>query len=468
MQLTRLKNITVLSAALLTGSAAFAQSSDAILDLLIKKGVINQREANDVREQLDQQTQQSVDMYSKVKAGSWLDAFIFTGDLRARAEFFEFEHNPATKLALQGDRLRYRYRLRFGVEADYHDWATVNFRLGSGDDNPQASKGTGDPVSNNTTFTDTWRKKPVYIDAAYVTLRYPGCDIFKVVIGKMDLPIWQPKFNSPMVYDYDNTPEGAAEQVQFSFGDNKQFRLFAQAGQFALKEVSTDANDVYMFDQAAGFEWKVGDPKTPKLKLTGLGGLYFTENLRLLKAGDSPNKGNALIGANNTTNNVADFKVVYARAEAVIRLADKPFLGTPAQITVAGEYDINLANAFDKLNKSTAGVRSNDFNQTTGWTGQVAFGDAKKKGQWQVAYQYKHQEADSTWDAIADSDWGNGGTDRKGHVVKATYCAQDWWQLGFAAIITEKISVRPNSGHNTVGFAGEDQLRIQADTVFKF
>ena len=39
---------------LVLAGTAHGQGSDAILDLLIKKGVINQREANDVREQLDQ------------------------------------------------------------------------------------------------------------------------------------------------------------------------------------------------------------------------------------------------------------------------------------------------------------------------------------------------------------------------------------------------------------------------------
>jgi hypothetical protein len=86
-----------------------------------------------------------------------------------------------------------------------------------------------------------------------------------------------------------------------------------------------------------------------------------------------------------------------------------------------------------------------------------------------VGYQYKYLEADAVWDAITDSDWGNGGTDRKGHVIKAAYNVLDWWQIGGTAFITEKISNRPNSvAHNTQGVAGEEELRIQADMVFKF
>jgi hypothetical protein len=62
--------VVFLSAAVAVGGSTYGQGSDAILDLLIKKGVITQREANEVREQLDQQTAQTVEMYSKAKTAS--------------------------------------------------------------------------------------------------------------------------------------------------------------------------------------------------------------------------------------------------------------------------------------------------------------------------------------------------------------------------------------------------------------
>ena len=109
--------------------------------------------------------------------------------------------------------------------------------------------------------------------------------------------------------------------------------------------------------------------------------------------------------------------------------------------------------------------RSLAGDQTEGYAFQVQLGKTKQKGSWKVAYQYKHMEADATWDAITDSDWGTGGTDRKGHLVKAAYQLQDWWQLGVTAFVTEKISDRDN---DISGAKGEDLLRIQLDSVFKF
>ena len=95
----------------------------------------------------------------------------------------------------------------------------------------------------------------------------------------------------------------------------------------------------------------------------------------------------------------------------------------------------NLAGAFDTLSGASTNIAPD---QTVGWTGQITFGSNKKKGEWQLGYQYKYLEADAVYAELSDSDWGLGGTDRKGHAVKATYNFQDWWQLGLTAFITEK------------------------------
>jgi len=134
-------------------------------------------------------------------------------------------------------------------------------------------------------------------------------------------------------------------------------------------------------------------------------------------------------------------------------------------VTVSGEYIANLTDKYDSLSGSNITV---DQDQTEGWTVQVGFGSAKKKGEWQVAYQYKYLEADATWDAVTDSDWGLGGTDRDGHVGKFAYNIREWWQVGLTGFWTKKISSRPNSGENTRGNDGRHLIRVQGDMVFKF
>ncbi len=424
---------------LLFGVAVHAQSNQALLDLLLRKGLISSQDVQEVTAQFDADLARTVEQYSKTKTASWVEKMTFYGDLRLRTDNISYEERFQ-----KADRLQFRIRLRLGLDWKITDWATIGAR---------AATGEGSPVSENQNLTDTFRKKPIQIDAAYVTLQLPHADWLKVTGGKMNNPIWQPRFISPLIYDLDVTPEGVAEQFTVKFGDNQQHRFFANLGQFAVKEFSSDSDDVYLFDFEAGTEWKVS-----RLTLTAAGGYYFTRHLANpgYKVGDSLNLGNTtVISAPGVTNYFADFKVAYARAETAWTISDKPFLGTPSVLTLGGEYLKNLADAYKA--------------DTDGWSVQLVFGQARKKGQWQIGYQYKYLEADATWDAISDSDYGLGGTDRKGHIIRAIYNVQDWWQLVFTSFITQKISSRPNSiAHNQQGFAGENMLRLEFDTQFRF
>jgi hypothetical protein len=440
MKLKLWGTLLLLAAAVLV-TDAHAQGNQAVLDLLLRKGLITSQDVAEVKAKLDTEMARTVEQYSKTKVAKWVDRMTFYGDLRLRIDDIAYEQSLN-----RPDRLQFRFRLRLGVDWQLTDWAVVGARIATGDANP---------VGHNQTFTDTFRKKPFYIDAAYATIQPPHADWIKLTGGKMNNPIWQPKFTSPMTYDPDLTPEGLAEQLALKFGDSQQHRLFANLGQFSAKEINTGAasHDVYLFDFEGGAELKLN-----RLKLTAAGGYYFTHNIAnpAYRVGDSPNLGNTVfISSPGVTNYFADFNVAYGRAEAAYTLADKPFLGTPSVLTLSGEYLQNLAGAYKT--------------DTDGWSIQLVFGDAKKKGQWELRYQYKYIEADAAWDAIADSDLGWGGTDRKGHVIRAIYNLQDWWQLVATAFVSEKISNRPNANaHNQQGVPGENMFQLKLDSTFKF
>lgn len=441
-------------------------SSDALLKKLVEKKVLTQAEADELRSELKKEDAQTYDNFDKVKVANWIKEMKWSGDLRLRYEYIDNEDQSN-----KNDRTRFRFRLRFGVETMLADWAKLGIRFATGGD---------DPVGTNQSLQDTFSRKPIAIDLAYATLTPPGTDVISVTAGKINNPIWQPSLNSPMQYDYDVTPEGIAEQVQWKFGDKKQHRVFANFQQVVLDEVGGDANDPYLLDFQGGGEAKIGP-----VKVAAAGGFSRTFNLQNMAVisanqpstatvpstvaqSSSANRGNATRqpgGAGTTLFYLDDFTVVYGRGELTWTICPKPFLGTPSVLLFSGEYIHNLSDQYDNLSGSDQ-IKSPG--QVDGWTAQVGFGGAKKKGEWQVVYQYKYLEADSTWDAVSDSDFGLGGTDRKGHVIRAAYNLREWWQLGFGATVTEKISSRPNSGENTRGNAGSDLLRAQADTLFKF
>jgi hypothetical protein len=439
--------------------------------LLVRKGIITEQELKEVRAEVDADINRAINRQNKTKVAGWVDEMKWSSDFRLRAEYFDNEDQSSTI-----DRWRFRYRLRLGLETKLKEWATVGVRIASGGE---------DPVSTNQSFQDTFSRKEFRIDLAYVTFTPPGWKWLSVSGGKIKNPVWQTSLSSPMQYDGDVTPEGISEQLVFKFGADDRHKLFMNFGQFVLDEVSGDSNDPFMLEFQGGAEFKFGsDPKKPVVKATVAGGYSMTESLGLLAVATadqpgatniaavasgaqttSPNRGNATaLGANGARTHLDDFEVLTARGELVWTVCEKPFLGTPCVVTLSGEYMTNLKNTYETLTGAESAVEPD---QTEGYSGQIAFGGSKKKGEWQAAYQYKYVEADATWDAVTDSDWGLGGTDRKGHVIKFAYNLQEWWQLGATGFITEKISTRGGS-HRTRGLAGDELFRLQLDTVVKF
>ncbi|MCG3147863.1 MAG: hypothetical protein PCFJNLEI_01304 [Verrucomicrobiae bacterium] len=455
MKVVRYTAATLVLAAALTGSHAAAQGTDSIIDLLVRKGIVTEREAKDLKTEADADLARAMNRANKTKVASWIDEMKWSGDLRLRGEFFDNEDQANTV-----DRWRYRYRLRLGVESKMKSWATVGLRLASGDAN--------DPVSTNESFDDTFQKDPLQIDAAYVIIKPPAWDWVSLTAGKMlQAPYYHPSFNSPLVYDNDATPEGVVGQFVFNLDDEKRHSLFANVGGYLLNEIGASSDtDGYLLDAQVGGELRFGgEPKTPTVRVRAAGGLFLTDNVNIgAQQADSPNLGNAV---DNTGNIVDDFEVVHVGGEIAWQISNKPFLGTPAIVTVSAEYVKNLANGFDSLNQASTNL-VNLSSATEGYSGQISFGSARKKGEWQLAYQYKYLEADAVYDGLTDSDWGTGGTDRKGHVLRGSYNFQEWWQLGITAFFTEKVSNR--GGPNTIAAANPDDtlLRVQIDNVFKF
>jgi hypothetical protein len=125
-----------LLATLAFGSTALAQSSDAIIDKLVEKGILTTKEANELREEADKNFTTSY----QVKSGmsDWVSALKFNGDLRGRFDGI-YSDGPAFV-----DRNRFRYRFRFGATAVLKDNFEVGLRLASAE---RAENFGGDPIS---------------------------------------------------------------------------------------------------------------------------------------------------------------------------------------------------------------------------------------------------------------------------------------------------------------------------------
>jgi Putative porin len=206
---------------LLLVSPAAARTLEEILE---NKKIIDATEANEAKAAKEKEQAATEKAVSSIPSlPEWLKMVTLFGDVRVRNESF---FQKGTK-----DRVRQRFRLRFGVKVNPTDEMELGFKLASG--NPD------DP-----TFTDEFTPKNLNIANAYVKLA-PSHSIgldrpwVTVMGGKFDQPFYVPPTPSQMVFDQDLTPEGFFETLKAVDRKDGMLRTVAlNLGQFIFQENS--------------------------------------------------------------------------------------------------------------------------------------------------------------------------------------------------------------------------------------
>ncbi|MEI9864003.1 MAG: putative porin [Limisphaerales bacterium] len=452
-----------------------AQSSDALIDKLVDKGILTTKEAQELREESDQDFNTA--FQAKTGIPDWVTSYKLSGDFRGRFEQFT-SSNPNFV-----ERTRLRYRLRVGAVVSMKGNLETGFQLASGD--PSGNYG-GNPNSNTSTFQNDFSGKSVWINLAYGKWTPVNTDgwLFTTTIGKMENPFQV----TPMVFDVDLTPEGAAFQGGYTF--NEHHALLLTGAAFVLDEEPLSGQDPAMF--GGQLIWNANWTQKISSSL-GLAGFVIVQPQELTStyyngssAGNVPyvNQGNtrvpnpnfpnpaspgatgAYVLANNMTPIVVD-------ASATYKLDTFPIYKGAFPIKLAGEYIVN------------PGVLANN-NQNYGiWAG-ITFGKSGTKGTWDISYRYEYIEADAWYDQLVDDDnvayYQNapvgapvgsgigmyGGTNIKGHLIRANYSFSDALTFTFTCYLNQLINPNLNT---TPGSGGEPQsnaLHVMADVMWKF
>src|SRR5258708_2794356 len=113
------------------------QTSDALLNTLIKKGIISEQEAKEIKTEAGKETQKQLNQTFSEKTGmaGWITGYKLYGDFRGR-----FEENYADN-SLYSPRERYRLRLRLGLNVNMLDNIDVGLRLSTGGPQTRAQNG---------------------------------------------------------------------------------------------------------------------------------------------------------------------------------------------------------------------------------------------------------------------------------------------------------------------------------------
>lgn len=469
------------------GAAAQERATDPstidILDVLVEKGVLSRDDANSVlsearrraeanagvvrvpyvpeavRNQIRDEVKKEVVATAKQEGWAqpgalpeWLDRFRFSGDMRVRGEHIGFGAANTPLLydvnvinadggyfvddvlplrATTENRYRARVRARFGVDARINDKVEAGLRFVTG--NPS------DPVSTNESLTGNFDKFMVGLDRAYIRVRPFGKDSrfadSNIVLGKFDNPF----FSTELMFDRDLQFEGAAATFQAALGDGEAApRLSLTGGAFPLEEWDFTGNDKFLFAgqigvetaPVSGFRFKAA---AALYEFSHVQGQYNTPGLRDndYTAPDRVQFGNSVFNLRKDGGVVNSVK---------FGLASKFRVGA---VTGRGEFDINptlvgaieveaLKNfAFDRddLDDRLVPASSGDM----AWNAELSIGhrDITVPNAWRLSAGYRRLEADATLDLFADSDFGLGGTDQKGFVVRGSWgFAKNFWLTG--------------------------------------
>ena len=433
-----------------------AQANDALLNKLVSKGLLTKQEADELKTESDA----GFDKSYRAKTGlpDWVTALKLSGDVRGRFDGIYFENDAEG--APNRDRNRLRYRLRFGATATFKDNFELGLRLTSGE--AQSSFG-GDPISGNSSFQDNGSKKFLWIDQAYGRWTPLNNDTWKagVTLGKMENPF----VVSPLVFDEDYTPEGAA--LFGSYNPTKEHSLKLTGGFFWLDEINQgeDANnDAFLF----GGQMRWDAKWTPSLD-TSLGAAFFAlSDARTLTNFSVPN-----LNAGNTRN--ADGTLAEAFRPVVLDAAVTYSL--PQVAGYKGKFPLKLHGSY--LHNTTASQNN------TGWEAGFTAGKAGKKGTWELGYRYRFLDHDAWYEEFVDSDFGafyqttsananvpssssfNGyraGTNVRGHIFRAAYSPADAFTLSITYALAELIDPSVVAGRETESETG----RLHVDAMWKF
>ena len=336
-------------------------------------------------------------------SASWTDKISWKGDFRYRYENIDQQGSDG--------RNRQRVRARPALVAQVNDALEVGFGLATGSD---------DPVSTNQTLGGGGSSKGVTLDLAYFD--WSGIDGWNVVGGKFKNPLEKPGGHN-MLWDGDWRPEGF--NVQYSSGD------FFGTALFTWLESDSRAGSEAAYGLQGGYKTAIGDGMTLKAGL-GYYQIDTAGRLPFFDAGDS--FGNS-VAPDGTY--LFDFRNVELFADLSMTLGDQP------------------ASVFANVIKNT------DADQfDTGWAVGFKYGKASAPGTWELGWAYQELEADATLGLVADSDFGGGGTDNKGHVLKGSYALAKGTTLQVAYFFNE---IGGNLGAQEL-----DYDRLQVDLSFKY
>lgn len=497
----KLKLLALASTLSLAAGVAHAQDSGALLDLLVKKKVISDQEAEETRAELSKEYAST--SAGKINLSTPVKQITLYGDARLRYDYREanaFGPNAAGA-SDTGSASAFRYRLRIGANVNLSDNWFLGVRLETSN-NPRstnvtysnagtnsapfgkAGTATSTVVTGVTTTTTTVGGKTVVTGVkttttSAVTKVDLGATVF---VGQLYLKyspykwltleggkIPNPFVTTAMVWDSDINPEGFAEQFKYTFDSftksgDQSVDLFANFGQFVY-DTATPQNQFGTSVAGRNDTWLLGYQIGAKYNFNKSTYIQIAPSLYQY-TGEKGNDFNTVFSGDPGKNQtgINDLQVFDVPIEFGWTSWGIPF-------RIFGDYAVNL----DGNGRASAAGHITEGDQNTAIQAGLAINRIKKKGDWELLAYWQRSEQFSLDPNLVDNDIFDAHLNMQGVIFRAGYAVSDAVSLNLTynhGEIIDKNLGTGGAGGTLNGSTSSPTQRnynlIQADLNIKF
>ena len=426
---------------------ARAQDAGALLDLLVKKKLITDQEAEEVRGELTRDV-------ATTAAGKWKISAPVTeielyGDARMRYEARTAQSGLPDRITPQGEntqRNRARYRLRLGLRGTLVDDWFFGIRLETSSNSRSTNVTFGDEATGG-----PYSKTSDAINVGQAYLGYRGFRDITLTGGRMPNPL----ITSSMLWDADINPEGFAEQWKHTFnislgGGQTSAATYDKDGK-SVAAVASEPTKIAidLFANFAQFIYDDSNPEDPVGPRAVTGGnrvpntdafllawqvgakVNFTKDMYLQVAptlynytgnGDSFNvhfsgDPNFRVGATTVSPNqtgINSLMIFDLPTEFGWKFGELP-------MRFFAEFAVNL----DGDDRATAAAHPDKGDQRYAYQVGLGVGKIKQKHDWSLDVFWQHVEQFAVDPNLVDSDLFDSRVNMEGIAVKGGYAISD-------------------------------------------
>lgn len=404
--------LALVGSSFLFTAAVFAQDSGPLIDLLIKKGIVTDQEAEDLRVSLVKDFTNNTSA-GKMNLSSSLVEFKMSGDIRMRYEYNNQVPELATgAAALKNETSRQRFRFRFNTDVLLQKGWNAGFALETGQANDSA----------NQSFITTGDDYGVYVARAYVGWQ-PNLN-WSFVLGKQKNPF----YTTEMRWDADISPQGASEIYKVFIGSKDTFEV--RAMQHAMEDraeatAGPGGRDTWMFEQQAVYtKWFAPDNLSSLIIAPG----FTAYNQSTITA--TPLNSSPFIGSTRGQN--------YVTFAGEANFANVAGAGTAFKVYWDSSYNLLAGTRVYKV----YGLNSSVFKKgELAWLAGVgySYGTGKVQGDYSAKLDYRRVGIGATDPNVNDSDWGFSKLNQQGFKLALSYNVTDFTNFNLTYFDTKII-----------------------------